>query len=337
MAEFDEFRRRREATIRFSDVFGEPPINGSPRLQPLHDFDAHLTDQVRQVNRFIDAQYGIGSWPATGDYAAVLLEQLRAEQITKANRLGLVSGAEIDENDLHPDDITLLRSLGGAVVAVINHAPRTDEHRIKHQNGDGFYAGVTTSEVEIYGQLAFFRGLNARGFLKSFYEIPEKNPIWVPGEQFRSSFVSQARQYPEILEPKPLSEVPALDLEGRVAYADKFGNVRLEIAQVEQFKELLTPGNAVRLTVDGKDLGERIGVYNELPEIPEDQLGLYHNPSEERVEAGVAYYELARRVSGPNNNHNHAYSTLALTASRQRDIISPSDWERIEIQILPYN
>lgn len=304
------FNQPREATIQFSDVFGTLPSNDC--YQPITDFDAALTAQVRNTNRFVDAQFSIGSWPELGDYGAVLLEQLRQEQRDTAESLGLTTEDQHRE-DVHPDFRALAQSLGRTLVAIVNCAPRTNRHQENDHNGDEFYVGITNAGNEIYAQLPYFRGLRARGLLTTLFRIPNDAGVWTPGEQFRSSIVTQARTKPELLEPVNIEQIPKFEFDARVAYADKFGNVRLEVADIEHARAQLSKNKRVSLHVGA--LGTlRADVVQRLIDIAEGQLGIYSNPSEKATEQGPGYLELARRVSKPNEHTAHAYTTLTQVA-----------------------
>src|SRR5689334_11291390 len=158
-----DFENRREATIQFSDVFGElPAMDGNA----LPDFDAVLTAQVRNTNRWRDMHFPTGAWPELGDYGAVLLDQLRQEQIDNS-----LVAARLTDGSLQPDLEALKVSLESTLVGVVNCAPRRADHHEKGVNGDEFHVGITTSGVEIYAQLPYFRGLKARGRLTKLFRI----------------------------------------------------------------------------------------------------------------------------------------------------------------------
>lgn len=322
MSESEElFRRPREATIRFSDVFGNIPLADS--LQNIPDFDAVLTDAVRNTGRFPDSTFPIGAWPELGDYALVLLDQLRNAQAEQSQSLQ-ASG--------HPDAEALRTSLGGAVLAVINCAPRTDSHRRTGENGDTFYVGLTKAGNEIYGQLKFFRGIHARGWLKELFKIPNEGGLWQEREQFRSSYVTQARLRPNILEQAEPNQVPDIELDGRLAYVDKFGNAKIEVKDIKEAQAGLEPGKKAELRI-----GEGAGIVavravRSLSEIPEEEIGLYINPTEDSPQSGPGYLELARRVGDPNHTSKHAYAELSRKVSPE-GIVRPDEWSRINIEL----
>lgn len=319
------FERRREATIQFSDVFGDLPV--SARKPGIPDFDAVLTAQVRNTGRFSDAYFPIGDWPALGDYAAVLIEQLRADQLSSHQNINAKT---------HPDEAALAASLGAAVVAIVNCAPRRADHHQEGENGDAFFVGLTAGGAEVFAQLPYLRGLHARGQLRELYMIPNDSGVWAPGEQFRSSCVTQARRSPEILEPVGLDEscpIPALELDGRVAYADKFGNIRLEVKNIQALQDVLSPDNKVVLDIDGMAQLTDVLAVKQLTDIPEGKLGIYRNPADNHGDEGVAYLELVRRVSNPNNSASHAYASLVQQIADDPTSFNPAEWENINITI----
>lgn len=333
MADFERsgFELGREATIQFSDVFGSLPIGGVS--DGIVDFDAALTAQVRNTGRFVDAQYPIGAWPAVGDYGAVLLDQLRGEQTDRA-----LKAVNSDDPD-HPDYQVLASSLDTRLVAVVNSAPRTEEHRATGQNGDEFHVGVTASGLEVYAQLPYFRGLNARGLLTSLHRIPNDGGVWPEGEQFRSSVVTQARTQSDVLKPISTDAIPNIDLSGRLAYVDKFGNVRLEVADIDDATDKLSSHGALSLKISGRAASLAVQAVSCLTDIEEGELGIYHNPTE-RQESGnrrngirPGYLELIRRVSDPNRGTNHAYNSLAGLISDDARGLDPRVWDETDIRI----
>ena len=127
MQNTDFLAREREATVQFSDVFGGLPTGGGA----THDFDAVLTAQVRNTGRFIDSHFPIGDWPMLGDYAAVLLEQIRGMQTQMHQRF-----SQTQPN--HPDTAMVQASLGKAIVAVVNSAPRRSDHHTQNKKATSF-------------------------------------------------------------------------------------------------------------------------------------------------------------------------------------------------------
>lgn len=329
MKHVDMFARPREATIQFSDVFGAIPGTEHFDASSLYDFDAELTAQVRNVGKFHDAQFSIGYWPELGDYGAVLLEELRRYQQHEAHRkLGTEQG--LPE---HPDTLVLHQSLQHAVVAVVNCAPRTHVHQERNVNGEEFHVAVTSSGLEVYAQLPYFRGLHARGWIDKFYRIPNDSGAWPEGEQFRSSCVTQVRSNTDVLVQADVSGIPLLDLPFRVAYVDKFGNVRLECAEMAEVHDLLQPGNTVKLAVDGGKSSVLAHVVNRLTDIPEGEVGLYRNPADDLVSSGPGYLEFVRRVSNPNGHAAHAYATLITATGVDPLQFTPDVWRECALSI----
>jgi hypothetical protein len=326
------FDRPREATVQFSDVFGDvPAMYSSVGLSSLPDFDAVLTAQVRNTNRWRDLHFPTGAWPALGDYGAVLLDQLRQDQLERAKLLGIKPGET--PSSKHPDNLELERSLSATLVGVVNCAPRRDDHHKQNVNGDEFHVGVTHSGIEIYAQLPFFRGLKARNRLAVLYRIPNDAGVWPAGEQFRSSIVSQVRTTPHLLQEVGLDSIPQITQSGRVAYADKFGNVRLEMADGTETAKKLKAGSKVGLEMGSHEHIDGIYVVNRLTDIPEGELGIYHNPADPLTASGPHYVELVRRVSNPNSNRQHAYASLVGCLKLTAGEFVPTLWEDIDITI----
>lgn len=317
---------RREATIQLSDTFSEGwAPEGAP---PVADFDSLLTAQVRNAGRFVDVQSPIGAWPHTGNYGAVLLAQLREEQQR------LYGVYEDHKRTGLPDAEVLRESLDSTVVGVVNWAPRTKKHNQNGQNGEDFYLaqlGNETGELnlQILSQLPFLSGVASRGLISNLWRVRDNNPVWPKGEQFRSSIVSQLRNFPEGLEWQPTSVVPDLAQLGLyLAFADKYGNSRLEKPADLDLPEL--PGASVQLKVDGHELIAH-GVTR-LTEIPEDELGIYINPADPRTAGLPHYVELVRRVSDPNNPSNSAYETLRRKVMPEDSKQHPN-WAEVEFEV----
>lgn len=314
--------REREATVQFSDVFGSLPTGSGA----THDFDAVMTAQLRNAGRFVDAHFPIGDWPMLGDYAAVLLEHLRALQTDTLERFEQAAPG-------HPDAATLRNSLQKAVVVVVNSAPRRSDHHAQNKNGDEFYLGLTQSGVEVYAQLPYFRGLKARGLLASLHRIPNDGGVWPAGEQFRSSCVTQARVFADVLEPTNLDAIDDITLDGRLAYTDKFGNVRLEVKDIAALLPLLHPGG--RATLHVGDTGNTIPVHivQRMTDIPEGEYGVYYNPADVAVQTGPAYLEFVRRVSTPNTYAEHAYATLVSCVTNDPSSFDARSWDSVNIRL----
>ncbi|HUP26519.1 MAG TPA: hypothetical protein VM124_02640 [Candidatus Limnocylindrales bacterium] len=330
-----DFEKARQATIVFSNVFGDIPIGGqTPRS--IDDFDARLTDDAHNKGRFRDSEFAIGPWPQLGEYGAVLIEHLREGQFERARKEGIDTD-NLEEAasslDLHPDLVTLASSLHQAIAVVVNHAPRTTTHHAQKENGDEFYVGVTQSNVQVFAQLPYFRGLQARGLLKSFHRIPNNSGLWLKDEQYRSSSVTQARVHPELLVPADPSLIPPIGLDGRVAYADTFGNVRLEVKDIKTIKELLAEVPEVRLTIAGIRKTLLLAVGKSLQKNRPDQLSIYVNPADKPTSEGPAYIEIARRVDDPVGNHDHAYARLSALATDGSGVLDPRRWDELNIEI----
>ena len=327
--------RVREATIQFSDVFGEIPTPLVASAPVLPDFDAILTAKVRNCGHFTDSQFAIGAWRELGGYGAVLIEELRWGQLARALEYGL-DPAVLDEDTnlhvLHPDVAMLARSLTRAIVVVVNSAPRTADHHARSENGDEFYVAVTRSGVEVYAQAHFLAGLAARSWITALFRIPNGSGAWADGEQFRSSCVTQVRSRTELLVKEDLSVIPLFEAGGRVAYADTFGNVRVEVPHLRELAQRLATGGSATVTADGGRPLE-VRVVSRLTGIPEGELGLYLNPADVVESEGPGYLELARRVSSPVNNPTNAYRTLVESLGEDPAGFDPAQWSRRSISI----
>lgn len=329
-----EFDRQRGATIVFSDVLGNLPL-GQQDLA-LDDFDARLTDDARNKGRFTDREFAIGAWPEIGEYGAVLIEQLREEQLERAKAEGIDTDNLKEARDdarLHPDLRTLAASLNDTVAVVVNHAPRTANHQVNGENGDEFFAGITGTGVQIFAQLPYFRGLRARGALRQLFRIPNQSGLWLPKEQYRSSSVTQARVHPELLCPSNVTVVPPIELDGRVAYADTFGNVRLEVKDIKPIRDLLADVTEARLKIADKAGELVLAVGRSLHENRQNQPTIYFNPADKAVASGPAYLEIANRVDDPVRARNHAYALLSRLAANGAGVLDPRDWNKLNVKL----
>jgi hypothetical protein len=342
----ETFGQPREATIQLSDVYGPLPTDGL-HVPPPDDFDAAITSQVRNTGRFHDGEYGISDGGAVlGGYGAVLVDDLRHLQREQAleilEGLGAQSTADLTPGQLatvHPDDKIRLESLDNAVVVVSNSAPRTSEHHETGRNGSDFYVATTESGVEVYAQAHMLSSLDARGRITSLRRIPE-GVVWNPGEQFRSSVVTDARRKPEQLEVVERDNWPIPPLQDgiKLAYTDKFANVRLETSDVSGHGEVLREAETVDLVLDdGRVAISGIRVASRMTDIPEGEFGAYFNTADRDVKEGPAYIELVRRVSDPNGGEQHrAYHELAeRVGNLLGKKVTLADWNNIVMDLRP--
>jgi hypothetical protein len=343
----ESFGLPRESTLQFNDVYGPLPVDGLS-IPPPDDFDAVVTSVVRNTGGFQDREFAISDGGGVlGNYATVLVDDLRHQQREQAmevlDGLGVTDIADLSPEQrasVHPDDETRLRSLETAVVAVVNEAPRTSDHHQTGQNGNDFYVATTNSGVEVYGQAHLLSSLDARGRIETLHRVPNGR-VWPEGEQFRSSVVSDARRHPEVLEEVPRDEnwpVPVLPDGTRLAYADKFGNVRVETSDIHATSKVLSGAERVDLVLeDGQVAIGGLHVVSRLTDIPEGDVGVYVNPADREVENGPGYLEIVRRVSDPNGDTQpRAYHQLAenVGALLGKDI-KFSDWDGIVMNIVP--
>jgi hypothetical protein len=126
--------------------------------------------------------------------------------------------------------------------------------------------------------------------------------------------------------------IPALTQQGRVAYADKFGNVRLEMADAKDTAEKLQVGSKVSLHLGEEVRLDNLHVVSRLTDIPEGELGVYYNPADPITSGQPHYVELVRRVSNPNTNSEHAYATLVSCLGNSAKVFVPK-WDGIDIRI----
>lgn len=321
MSDF-ELSGEREATIQLSDTFSDvfTPAGGPP----IPDFDSALTAQVRNTGRFVDFESPIGQWPETGSYGAVLISELRKEQ----KRLADLYRA-YERQDL-PDAQVLSASLDKTIVGVINWAPRQQKHNETGQNGEDFYLASLDNNVIILSQLPFLRGVAVRGLVNAIYKVKDDNPVWPKGEQFRSSIVSQLRNFPEGLDKQSLDILP----DGHpnplhLAFADKYGNGR-----IEKRPDIMVPeievGKRMLLLIEGSELPV-IGA-SRITNVPQNELGIYTNPADSET-VGPSFYELLCRVDNPNDPRNSAYEKLRKAVMKDSDQ-HPPNWSDVEIQLV---
>jgi hypothetical protein len=180
--------------------------------------------------------------------------------------------------------------------------------------------------IQLFSQLPFLEGVASRGLVQALWRVRDDNSVWPKGEQFRSSIVSQLRNFPENLEQQSLDILPTpADDALTLAYADKYGNVRIESPTGIDKEEVAGTGHVLR--VEGTEIPV-VGV-NRLTEIPENELGIYVNPADEQHH----YLELVRRVSNPNDPSRSAYETLR-AAAMFGDSGEHPDWEKIKIEFV---
>lgn len=315
-----EFSGEREATIRLTDTATDQMM--PPGAPPIPDFDSELTDMARN-STWKDLKSPIGQWPETGNYGAVLLAELREEQ---KRILGVYE--QFDRSHL-PDAQVLERSLSRSVIGLINWAPRNEGHHENGQNGEDFYLAELENNVLLFSQLPFLEGVATRGLVRGLYRIRDDNPVWPNGEQYRSSIVSHLRNFPEFMEEQPLDILPkpggALL---RLAYADKYGNGRIEKSAEAEIPEIEV-GKKLLIVADGKEI-PAVGA-SRITDIPQDQIGIYANPADSK-KTGPSYLEMLRRVNDPNDPRSSAYETLRSAVMPEGSTQHP-DWSQIELEL----
>jgi hypothetical protein len=316
-----ELTGEREATVQLSDTFSD--VFTPPGAPPIPDFDSALTAQVRNTGRFEDLKSPVGQWPETGSYGAVLISNLREEQKR------LLDVYEAYERQDLPDAQSLAKSLDKTVIGVINWAPRQQKHNKTGQNGEDFYLAKLDDNVIILSQLPFLRGVAVRGLVNELYRVEDDNPVWPPGEQFRSSIVSQLRNFPEGLEEQPLDILPGQHpYPLHLAFADKYGNGRIE-KRADAIVPEIEVGKRILLIVEGEEMP--VTGASRITDVPQDELGIYTNPADDKG-TGPCYYELLCRVENPNDPRKSAYEKLRKTIMKDSEM--HPKWSEVEIQLV---
>jgi hypothetical protein len=238
-------RRPTTGHVRFSDVYPEVVAEDEQLWWRKTDFDSALTDRVESDGFAGVQQIPIGYRPWLAKYGLVLVDDLVRD---RNDRVKQMEGE--DGDDIHPDARRDIQESKGAVLALANYAPRDDENTADNHNGSDFYLAITDSGLEIYATpLTFLSDLDAQDRITALYRIPTEGHPEFNGdhEQFRSARVTRTRRHPDHLVPvfeypsvealraakkagdHPV-EIPQNNGHGRIAYVDKFGNVKLHVA-----------------------------------------------------------------------------------------------------------
>jgi hypothetical protein len=309
-----------DGQVRFSDVYSETTELTDPYWWRRTDFDARLTDEVESSGFPKSEQIPIGHRRWLVSYGLVLVDDL------VRSRNARVEDIEDNEN-VHPDIRREIDSRAKAVVALANYAPRDDNSTMGDTNGLDFHLAITDSGLEAYTTpLEFLSGLESRHRITALYQIPNRDHPEFNGdhEQFRSARVIRTRWHPkhlvpvfeytnrkEVIEAKQNGNhpdvIPTDPRMGRIAYIDKFGNVRLEVRNRRQITEQ-KPGKQVTLVVTSGTQEHEYGVHisEDLRSSPLGKLAVYANCSDhidEGTETG--YVELAVRVNGNPSQANN--------------------------------
>lgn len=326
-------KRETRAVIHFSDTFSERPV----------DFDAKLTTTFRNVGNLQDMMIPVGEHPEWCVYGAVLLNDLAGEEyrlIARAKELGAAN---------HPDIKRKIRQSEQALVCILNNAPRNKETTANGKNGRDFYLAISTSGVEFYTTpLERLSGLELRNEILALYRIPNEAQPFFRGEreQFRSSIITTSRLLPdhmetvfeyrtvaELLEAKESGShpdaIPLPDYEAKVGFVDKFGNVRLDVRDIHTFLAKLQDtvnSGVVNLRFGTSQKTLTVHVVSSLRDVPEGEVGIYHNVADALPDVGMpGYVELVRKMHNPNNPEEGIRVLLnAVSASWEQDEIAIS-------------
>lgn len=338
----------REATIQFSETYGELPLLPkeagfagsllrhwlpfSLQNARFEDFESRLTNQVNNTGRWVDAEFSIDGWTALGDYGVVLLDRLRQNQIDEYE-----AGKDVRGFANHPDFKALARSVGEmAVVGVVNPPSGMAESRHVRERDD-MYLGIAASGVEIFARLRYFTGLYARGRLERLYQVPGG-----------LSAVTKARNLAASLQETQVKKIPELRHNGRLAYVDVSGNVRLEMRDGRAIDKLFAGHKRAGLYMYALGFYDKkyghighVSVVSDPAEIPEGEMGVYRKPAESGVGNKPQYVELVRRAGDTNSSAGHAYGALCDTFlwhaedDIPRSYFTPSMWDDMDIYLVP--
>ncbi len=301
--------------VRFSDVYAETVAAGQDLWWRQTDYDANLTDEVESSGFPKCQQIPIGLRPWFANYGVILVDDLVRAQTDRAH-----ASQALDADTLHPDRLKELHESRGAVLALANYAPRDDANTAKGANGSDFYLAITDAGLEIYvTPLNSLSGLEARHRIVSLYRIPTQGHPEFNGdyEQFRSARVVRTRRHPSHLVPvfeyqdrKSVIEakhdgthpqdIPVDPRPGHIGHIDKFGNVRAELAAINQFQGLQVGKFATLVVTNrGKTYELAVTVAENLHTAPLGKLAVYANCSDYAdVESERGFIELVARVNG---------------------------------------
>lgn len=303
---YQEFLARPvEAIVHFSDVFSAP----------IRDFDAELTAILRNLGTLSDRTYFVGGNTDLAGYGGVLLNDLVFE------RRRIFS--EIGREDAQKKQ---------AVVAVLNSLPREGYALDEAPNGRDFHLAITESGVEVFAcPLVTLSALESRNAIVALYRIPNTNIPFSDGnrEQFRSSIIATSRYRVDVMETVFEYEsvtdlilakekgihpnvIPKQKNSVEFAYADRFGNVRLSVADTRALREQLgdTFGKKVQVIVGDSDPFEAVYSHS-LADIPMGALGLYENVADLSLSHRCpGYWELVKRTDHCLAEESTAFSVL---------------------------
>lgn len=299
--------------VHFSDVFPEAAELGQPNWWRETDFDAPLTVAAESSGFPQLTQVPIGLRPFFTNYGLVLVDDLvRARNERAFNGQGT-----------HPDVLREQDESSKATIAVANYAPRDDRNTNEGSNGSDFYLAVTDSGLEVYTTPTDFLGdLDSLNRVVSLYRIPTANHPEFDGEheQFRSARIVRSRRHPEHLVPifeygsrgelvaaklngqHPTNAITQDTREGRVAFIDKFANVRLALRDTSAIAaQAVGKLAALHVVNNGKEHEIAVHTAADLKSAPLGKLAVYVNCSDftsPRSQSTAGYVELIARVNG---------------------------------------
>ncbi len=307
-------RRETVGQIHFSDVIPEVASQEEGWWRKT-DFDASLTIKAESAGLSGVEQIPIGLRPWLATYGLVTIDDLLRSQNVRVLAL-----QGLNDDELHPDALRERREASGAIIVVANEARRDNTNTAHGQNGADFYVALTDAGLEIYSTpLGFLSGLEARDRITALYRIPTKGHPEFNGEheQFRSARVIRTRQHPDHLEPvfeyasreeliaakeagihPPV--IPVDPRTGYLAYVDKFGNVRGELADMRSLYALDIGRRATLLvTNNGRSHEFEVEVAEDLRSAPLGRLAVYANCSDiNDPKSNVGFFEIIARVDG---------------------------------------
>lgn len=331
--------RPSNSQIHFSDVFPEIAAEDEIAWWRRTDFDSKLTVAAESA-RFPDLeQIPIGVRPWLGRYGLLLVDDLLQ---SRAQRLA--------GNSTHPDFLKEKQASSEAVIAVANYAPRDNTNTAEGSNGSDFYLATTASGLEIYTTpLSFLSGLEARNRVTSLYRIPTKGHPEFNGdhEQFRSARIARTRRHPDHLVPvfeynsvdelvkaKTADEHPGIipvdKRLGRIAFVDKFGNIKLELSDAQQIQALkIGKEAALRVVNNNNEYEVPIQAAADLRSAKLGKLAVYANVSDfTDQDSGTGLVELITRV---NDNPSTSTDTAIFQVLRE---IPDLDIDTAEVSLI---
>ncbi|NCU41215.1 MAG: hypothetical protein EOM19_00650 [Candidatus Moranbacteria bacterium] len=287
----DILAQEAQALIHFSDVFSAPEV----------DFDAELTTIIRNFGVLSDKTYFVGGNAKLAGYGSVLLNDLICERKRISEKIDLFD----------PYSKTTLFS-------ILNSLPREGYEGKDFPNGRDFLVAITQSGVCFFATPpTTLSALETRNEIVALYRVENKNIPFTDGlkEQFRSSIIALSRFLPDsmetlyeyenreaLLETKRqgnhITPIPTQEQEIELAFADRFGNVRLSVRDGESLRSRLEEGKGKEVTLRINEKETLSAFYGEaLSHIPIGSLGLYENVADSlgSYNRRATYWEFIKR------------------------------------------